>query len=72
MPVARHALARRKRFQIRYGKEANVYLFNPDTYELERYCCHIGTDKPVSDIMLGQKLWIESNAKKFLKKANRQ
>ncbi len=72
MPVARHALARRKRFQIRYGKEANVYLFNPDTYELERYCCHIGTDKPAYDIMLAQKLWLDTDEKRFVKKANKQ
>lgn len=73
----RDLLARRcfyvkgKRFtyRIREGHAANVDAIDCDGRVISRFCAHPVGRLPVYDVMLAQKLWIETDENMFLKKA---
>jgi hypothetical protein len=73
----RDLLARRcfyvkgKRFTycIREGHAANVDALDSTGGVISRFCAHPVGRLPVYDVMLAQKLWIETDENMFLKKA---
>lgn len=61
-------------FRIDYGSTGNVKRINPENGEiLESYCIHpsFRNSVPVQDVMLAQKLLLETDPEQFKKTANR-
>lgn len=60
-----------KRYRINHGWSGNVALLDKDGREVERYCIHHRELIPVPDLLLAQKLMLETDEEQFLKIANR-
>jgi len=56
-------------YRIREGHSGNVDALDPSGYVVSRYCAHPLGRVPVSDVMLAQKLWIETDENMFLNEA---
>lgn len=61
----------RHRYLLRRGVSANIEVITPDGHCSHRLCAHPPAHLPVPDIMLAQKLWLESHEDEFLRIANR-
>ena len=60
---------RRFTYRIREGHAANVDALDSTGRVISRYCAHPLGRLPVYDVMLAQKLWIETDENMFLRKA---
>jgi hypothetical protein len=60
---------RRRTYRIREGHSANVEALDSIGCVIGRLCAHPLGHVPVSDVMLAQKLWIETDENMFLRKA---
>jgi hypothetical protein len=60
---------RRFTYRIREGHSGNVDALDSSGRVISRFCAHPLGRVPVSDVMLAQKLWIETDENMFLKKA---
>lgn len=60
---------RRFTYRIREGHSGNVEALDSSGRVISRFCAHPLGRVPVSDVMLAQKLWIETDENMFLKKA---
>ena len=60
---------RRFTYRIREGHSGNVDALDSSGRVISRYCAHPLGRVPVYDMMLAQKLWIETDEKMFLDKA---
>lgn len=60
---------RRFTYRIREGHSGNVDALDSDGRVISRFCAHPLGRVPVSDVMLAQKLWIETDENMFLRKA---
>lgn len=58
-----------ERYRIQKGSHGNVQLLNPDGTVKRQFCIQ-PADVPVGDIMLAQKLLLESNVREFYRIAN--
>ena len=56
-------------YRIREGHSANVDALDSSGCVMIRFCAHPLGRVPVYDVMLAQKLWIETDENMFLKKA---
>ncbi|UUZ65220.1 hypothetical protein LP417_11755 [Polaromonas sp. P1-6] len=56
-------------YRIREGHSGNVDALDPSGRVVSRFCAHPFGRVPVYDVMLAQKLWIETDENMFLKKA---
>ena len=56
-------------YRIREGHSGNVDALDPRGRVIDRFCAHPLGRVPVYDVMLAQKLWIETDENMFLKKA---
>lgn len=56
-------------YRIREGHAANVDALDANGRAISRFCAHPVGRLPVYDVMLAQKLWIETDENMFLKKA---
>jgi len=56
-------------YRIREGHSGNVDAIDSSWCVISRYCAHPLGRVPVYDMMLAQKLWIETDENMFLKKA---
>ena len=56
-------------YRIREGHSGNVDALDSRGCVTERFCAHPLGRVPVYDVMLAQKLWIETDENMFLKKA---
>jgi hypothetical protein len=61
---------RRFTYRIREGHAANVDAVDSMGRVISRFCAHPFGRVPVYDVMLAQKLWIETDENMFLKKAS--
>jgi hypothetical protein len=60
---------KRLTYRIREGHAANVDALDSTGRLISRFCAHPVGHLPVYDVMLAQKLWIETDENMFLKKA---
>lgn len=61
-----------RRYLILYGMTSNVAELDENNRQIARYCIHARQrGVPVEDVMLAQKLLIETNEEEFLRIANR-
>ena len=58
-----------KRYQVTRGIQGNVFAYD-GARRVGRYCIHPDTDVPVGDVMLAQKLMLETCEREFLRIAN--
>ena len=56
-------------YRIREGHSGNVDALDSRGRVIDRFCAHPLGRVPVYDVMLAQKLWIETDENMFLKKA---
>jgi hypothetical protein len=56
-------------YRIREGHAANVDALDATGRVISRFCAHPLGQLPVYDVMLAQKLWLETDENMFLKKA---
>ena len=56
-------------YRIRVGRSANVDALDSSGSVIRRLCAHPLGRLPVYDVLLAQKLWIETDEDMFLKKA---
>ena len=56
-------------YRIREGHSGNVDALDSRGYVISRFCAYPLGRVPVYDVMLAQKLWIETDENMFLKKA---
>ena len=56
-------------YRIREGHSGNVDALDSTGCVIERFCAHPLGRVPVYDVMLAQKLWIETDENMFLRKA---
>lgn len=56
-------------YRIREGHSGNVDALDPRGYVVSRFCAHPLGRVPVYDMMLAQKLWIETDEIMFLEEA---
>ncbi len=56
-------------YRIREGHSGNVDALDASERVISRFCAHPRGHVPVYDVMLAQKLWIETDENMFLKKA---
>jgi hypothetical protein len=56
-------------YRIREGQSGNVDALDSRGSVISRFCAHPLGRVPVYDVMLAQKLWIETDENMFLKKA---
>jgi hypothetical protein len=68
---ARFGLGSSRRYRVEHGWSGNVYLLDKDGRAIERFCIHHRESVPVPDLMLAQKLMLETDEEQFLKTANR-
>lgn len=59
------------RYVVEIGKSYNVFMVDYRGNALYAYCCAPDNNLPVYDAMLAQKLWIETDERAFMDKANR-
>jgi len=65
--------SRGTRYKIRENRGsvvANISVLKDDGSEGHRLCCHPRDCLPIADVMLAQKLWLESDEQQFLRVAN--
>ncbi|HXD39246.1 MAG TPA: hypothetical protein VN649_01700 [Ramlibacter sp.] len=60
---------RRFNYRIREGHSGNVDALDSRGCVIDRFCAHPLGRVPVYDVMLAQKLWIETDEAMFLRKA---
>ena len=60
---------RRFTYRIREGQSGNVDALDSRGCVISRFCAHPLGRVPVYDVMLAQKLWIETDENMFLRKA---
>jgi hypothetical protein len=60
---------RRLTYRIREGHSGNIEALDPNGCVVGRLCAYPMGHVPISDVMLAQKLWIETDENVFLKKA---
>lgn len=58
-------------YRVTYGTAGNVYELSKEGRKVAKYCIHPSEDVPVPDVMLAQKLMLETDEKQFLKVANK-
>ena len=61
---------RRFTYRIREGHSGNVDALDSSGRVISRYCAHPLGRVPVYDVMLAQKLWIETDENMFLENAS--
>jgi len=61
--------AKRFTYRIREGHSGNVEALDASGRVISRFCAHPLSRVPVYDVMLAQKLWIETDENMFLNKA---
>lgn len=61
---------RKGTYRIREGHSGNVDALDSSGCVTNRYCAHPLGRVPVYDVMLAQKLWIETDEEMFLKEAS--
>lgn len=61
---------RRLTYRIREGHAGNVDALDPSERLISRFCAHPLGRVPVYDVMLAQKLWIETDEEMFLREAS--
>ena len=64
-----HVKGKRFRYRIREGRSGNVDALDASGCVISRFCAHPLGQVPVYDVMLAQKLWIETDEGMFLRKA---
>ena len=64
-----HVKGKRFTYRIREGHSGNVDALDSRGRVIDRFCAHPLGRVPVYDVMLAQKLWIETDENMFLKKA---
>jgi hypothetical protein len=57
-------------YRIHKGLAGNIDLLSEDGEVLGRYCIHIGSEYPVPDNLLAQKLWLEHDEQEFQRIGN--
>lgn len=66
-----HTKDRQRRYQVTYGTAGNVLLLNPAGQTIAKFCIHPEEEVPTPDVMLAQKLLLETDEQQFLKIANK-
>jgi hypothetical protein len=59
-----------RRYRLRQGRVANIDVIHRDGRILHRLCAHPDRTMPALDIMLAQKLWLETDEHEFVSRAN--
>jgi hypothetical protein len=59
-----------RRYRLRQGRTANIDVIGRDGRVLHRLCAHPDRTMPHLDIMLAQKLWLETDEAEFIRRAN--
>jgi hypothetical protein len=59
-----------RRYRLRQGRVANIDVIGRDGRILHRLCAHPDRTMPALDIMLAQKLWLETDEAEFVSRAN--